>query len=101
MILYQGNTYNIPCSLTIKGVAITDDNVKKVEFAIGNVIKTYPDTMSYENGKFIIPLTQEDTFSLEGQVNCQIRVMFNDGSVKCGELSNVIVNNSVSKVVLS
>lgn len=100
MILYQGNTYRIPLRLTVKGTPITDTKVKKVEFAIGEVIKTYPDQITYENDKFFVFLSQEDTFSLEGQENCQIRVMFIDGTVKCADVETAIIKRSVSKEVL-
>ena len=97
MIIYQGNTYKLPFKLTINGQTITAEDVKKVEFSIGELRKAG----TFENGYAVFELTQEDTFSLLPQDSTyQIRVCFNDGSVKNTGDIQVTVKESKSKDVL-
>lgn len=102
MIIYQGNTYKLPFELKIKGQPIVADDVKMVEFAFGGVIKTYPEQATYKDGVFTVPLTQEETFSFDDKEKqkYQVRVYFNDGSVKGTTPKAFDVQPSVSKAVL-
>lgn len=101
MVIYQGNTYKLPIKLKISGKSIVADDVKKVEFAFGDVIKTYPEQATFKDETFIVPLTQEDTFSLDETEKAfyQVRVYFNDTSVKCTVPKKIEVKSSVSKAV--
>lgn len=101
MVIYQGNTYKLPIKLSINGKIIAAEDVKKVEFAIGEVVKTYPDQATHNGENFICPLTQEDTFSLKkGKTDFQVRVQFSDESVKCTGTRAVTVCEAISKAVL-
>lgn len=102
MIIYQGNTYNLPIKLKFGGKTVVADDVKKVEFAFGGIIKTYPEQATFNDEVFTVPLTQEDTFSFDEKEKqyYQVRVYFNDGSVKGSTPKVFEVQPSVSKAVL-
>lgn len=100
-LVYQGNTYNIPIKLKINGEVISETDIKTVEFTFGKIRKVYPDEVQFKDGCFIVPLTQEDTFSLsEGADKYQTRVMFNDKNVKCTGTGSMTVRASLSREVL-
>ena len=102
--IVQGNTEKPAIKLSIQGRRIAASDVKKVEFAIGSedLIVTYPeDGVTYESEAFHVPLTQEDTLSLpKGKGEYKVRVYFNDGTVKSTPRLPMVVDASISKVVL-
>ena len=106
LTITQGNTENIPFKLRYNGQPITASDVKKVEFAFcsGEVTKTYPsEDVEYDTelDSFRVRLSQEDTFKLSlCATKYQIRICFNDGTVKSTFESLMVVNPSISKVVL-
>jgi hypothetical protein len=102
IVFNQGNTYNLPIRLKFKGTTLSSDNVKKVEFAFGKITKTYPKEVTFEEDAFIIPFTQEETFSFNKKedLKYQARVMFLDNSVKSTPLYPISINESISKEVL-
>lgn len=105
MLLMQGNTYNLPITLKLDKEALNSENVKVVEVTFdtgGHIVrKTYPDEMTFENGVFVMPLSQSDTLALQGKCRYQVRVLFHDGSVKSSEIEFGTVKNCISKVVLA
>lgn len=103
LIITQGNTENPVFRLKYNGQPITASDVKKVEFAFGSVIKTYPESVEYdaELGAFRARLEQEDTFKISSsEMSYQIRMYFNDKNVKATAIFPMLVNSSISKVVL-
>lgn len=112
MIIYQGNSYELPIILKINGAKITADDVEKVEFSFGQrerdktyteiLNKTYPDIATNDGEKFILPLTQDDTLLLphKAETYFQARICFKDGSVKTTGHRAVNVMPSISKAVL-
>lgn len=101
MNLMQGNTYRLPIKLKMRGEYLTASDVSRVEFTFGKVVKYFPEEVTFEDDRFIIPLSQEDTFSLGGQIKYQTRVLFADGDVKSSDVCSGIVSVSISKEVLS
>ena len=104
MLLAQGNTYQLPVRVRLDGELVTPENAAVVEVAFDSngakVLKTYPDGVNFENDRFILPLSQADTFALQGKLRYQIRVLFMDGSVKSSEIITGAVKDSISKAVL-
>ena len=102
MIIRQGNTYQLPVKLSMRGKVIKDTDVKTVEFVFGSIRKCYPEEVSFENDLFLVFLSQEETFSLSAKASCiyQVRVLFADGSVKGSDPIEVNVGVSASKEVL-
>ena len=103
LIFNQGNTYNLPIRLKLNGTTLYPSDVKRVEFAFGNIIKMYPEDVEFSEDAFIIPFTQEETFSFNTKENLkyQARVMFLDDSVKSTSPYPISINESISKEVLT
>lgn len=85
----------------MRGQVLTPDNVSRIEFTFGKIVKHYPEEVVYEDDRFILPLSQEDTFKLGGLMKYQARIQFKDGSVKGTPVCKGMVYISVSKEVLS
>ena len=100
MNLMQGNTYRLPIKLKMCGRYLSADEVLRVEFTIGEVVKHFPEEVTYEDGRFILPLSQEETFSLGGMTRYQVRALFFDGSVKSSQVLVTNVKRSISEEVL-
>ena len=99
----QGNTYQLQVTLSAKTGLLDVSLISSVEFMIGSVRKLYPNDCTYDETKgcFYIPLTQEDTFSLQNEITgVQARVKFLGGSVKGSKISHQKVLPSISKAVL-
>ena len=101
-MIYQGCTYKLPVGIKIAGQAVIDLDVKAIEFSFGEIKKKYPEDATFDGEKFIISLTQEDTFKLsaEGPTPCQVRVKFTDDSVKPSKIRALAIGASISKEVL-
>lgn len=104
MLLAQGNTYRLPINIKIDNEQLTPENAKAVEVAFdcggSKIIKNFPDEIVFEDGAFVLPLSQEDTFALNGRCRYQIRVLLFDGNVVGTDIMNGNVSESISKVVL-
>ena len=98
----QGDAYSLPVTVTLDGTSLDISDVEKVEFMFGTTRKMYPDTVTYSDGKFNLPLTQEETFALaRGNILVDIRVKFVGGNVQ-GILKPISISiaDAVSKEVL-
>ena len=97
-MLRRGNTY----SLSFKLGNVEIDDVEKAEFTIGTIKKVYPTNVEYEDGKFIVELSQQDTFSLKTviPVPIQARVKFTDGHVSATDIKRYKVDVSLSEDIL-
>lgn len=66
-IIKQGDAYPIPAKLFLNKEQITSDYIDliaKVEFMLDERIrKVYPDDVPFADDAFLIPLTQEESFS--------------------------------------
>ena len=102
MKIMQGDSYGVPFTIKIGDVLITDSNCADVELTIANVSKTYKSgDVKYINGKWYLPLTQEETFAFSGYaVSAQVRVKLNNGDVRGTAVPMIDLEGSISKVVL-
>lgn len=67
MEIRQGDAFTLAVTLTDEtGTALTPDDVSKVEISIGNVTKQYPDEVTYDDGAFLMPITETDSHSMRG-----------------------------------
>lgn len=102
--IMQGDEYPLNITLlSLDGQAITPNNVTSVEFMVGDIRKTWPETATFDDAtlKFKIPLTQKNTFALrKGYINVQARAVFQDGSVVGGESEPGAIMFSRSRSVL-
>ena len=86
VVIKQGDAYGIPLEIKLNGTALAATDVETVEVYVGDSIrKLYPDEITYNEtlGSFIVPVTQEETFTLpEGEtVRVDVRVQFPGGMV--------------------
>lgn len=101
--MMQGDSYPLPVEIKkADGTVITDADVANVEICIGRMIKnTKNGEVTYSNGYFQFPLTQEETFKLAAApVKVQVRVVWPDGSIEGAVLGTLHVLESTSKEVL-
>ena len=81
MALLQGNTYEIPIQIKdSNGEIVTPNDVNRVQFIFGDLEKFYEDggvvTFDNETNCFVIPLTEEETFAMSGNIKWQVRVLY-------------------------
>lgn len=101
--MMQGDQYRLPIE-----VKTTEGNAKPstfddLEIFVGSVRKTLgKGEVSYndENETFLVPLTQQETFRLRGDVEVQLRCKFPDGDVVGISAGIVNFEKSTSRVVL-
>lgn len=69
MKIMQGDSYPIPVEVTQDGLVVTPDMVSEVEITIGDAVrKTYTSGgVFFEENMWYFLLTQEETFTLEGE----------------------------------
>ena len=100
--MMQGDSYHIP--ITIKrsdGSLVSDKDVLDVEVVLGNLTKKASSgQLHYEEGQWLFPLTQEETFGFATVVNAQMRIKWPNGEVEGCNLGKINVSYSRSKEVL-
>ena len=104
LIIMQGDQYAIPLIGMQNGKPLDMDTVDEFEFVVGKLRKLYPgEVMLDEDGRFLFPLTQQETFAVQrSSQHVQIRVKFKgDPPVVVGvNVGDIYVADSISKVVL-
>lgn len=100
----QGDQYALVFRGTQDGAALDTDGVEEIEFVVGPMRKCWPQEVTRDaEGRFLFPLTQEETFRLEGsQQRIQVRVKFYGSTpVVIGTAAQgVWITEAMSKVVL-
>ena len=103
MALKQGNTYELICNLKDK---INIEDVAKAIFQFNDIEKVYTTEIGetsevrYEDGKFIIPLSQEETLSLKKSVEYEMAIKFTDGTRKGSEVKTTNSLYTIIKKVI-
>ena len=64
----QGDQYHISMAIKFNGETVDISKVEKVEITLHNKTKLYPEEITYSDGVFLYPVTQEETFST---ANCR------------------------------
>lgn len=104
MKIMQGDQYAIVFTGTRDGAPLDLGQIELIEFTVGKLRKVYPgEVTTDEDGNFLFPLTQEETFGFKNaQQSVQIRVKFAgaDPVVIGTSIEGVRVSDSISKVVL-
>ena len=106
MIILQGNTYLLPIQVgDCNDNVITADRVTKGQFIFGKYEKFYGEEgevqWSDELQSFLFPLTEQETFELNGVIKYQARLLLNDGSVSGSVPENYYVYESITKNIIS
>ena len=105
MSLKRGDTYNLQIKIKIDDAYLGEDGVDTIEFMFDDIRKVYSDTsldgVTFDTDHFIVPFTQEETFSLQDkQARYQARVKFDTGEVKGSPIKKCNVYDSISREVL-
>ena len=96
----QGDAYNLEISITNRGEALDVETVEKVEVTLLNLTRSYPEEVTYSDGKFHFPVTQTETFKLPPACPMQVRVKFKGGDVIGSPAQTVNVAAALSRAVL-
>jgi len=100
--MVQGDKYSLGVEIKTKnGTLITDQNIEKVRIKLGNVEDGYPEgtvVYSSDDGKWKLPLTQEQTFAMD-HVRLQVRIIFENGDIFNSEPQVVTVREAIIKEV--
>lgn len=98
--MVQGDSYSIDVDIKSAGAALSIDSIDKVEITLLNLIKTYPGTVTYSDGKFHFPLTQQETLNLPTLCPMQVRVKFITGDVIGSDIQHIDVLRVLSRTVM-
>jgi len=100
--IMQGDSYGIPVTVRRDDGQLVDEYcAEAVEIIIGSIRKVYPGQITFSDGKWIFPLTQEESMQLSAQKQtAQIRVRFTSGDVVGAKSGIVFVDCSKSGEVL-
>lgn len=101
--MMQGDSYNLGFTvLNNAKSAVTPDDIQDMEITIGHIRKTFRNSqLTYENGKWLFPLTQKETFELWPKaIKAQIRILWADGIIEGKPIYGVRIHESLSKEVL-
>ena len=98
--MVQGDSYNLSVTIKNKGQPLDVASVEKVEISLLYLQKSYPGEIGYEDGNFLFPLTQQETFRLPKLCKMQVRVKFKSGDVIGSEIKQIDVAHALSKAVL-
>lgn len=106
MALLQGSTYKLPIKISgANGVVIADTMVQSGVFQIGGIEKRYGEGGEVwydgEQGCWILPLSERDTFALMGVVEWQARFVMNNGEVAGTRPKMQDVYDSINKTELT
>ena len=108
LTIKQGDACSLPAVVELNGVAMNEEDlelVEEIEFTFGEmgIRKLYPKEVSFLDGKFMIPLTQEDTFQFEeGLLETDVRIQFLQSGNVIGTTAypRLRVVDSFSEVIL-
>ena len=103
--IMQGDEYDVDLGVKcLDGEQLSGDDVSKLEVCIGELSYIYPASMRYddETGRFVLHLTQEDTFSMiPGTYTMQMRIKsLQKDVIGKWDLRQVRIIKSRSKVIL-
>ena len=84
------------------GNPITPEDIREVEITMGPLRKTYgADQLRFENGLWLVPLSQQETFALPGgQLRAQVRLCWTNGVVEGAALPGISLAESISREVI-
>lgn len=99
MAILQGSSYRLPIRITdSEGRIISASMVEDASFVFGELRKGLED-VSFAGENWIVPLTQEETFALDGVVEWQARFRLVDGEVVGTIPKSEYIYNSIDKAV--
>ena len=99
--LMQGDQCYISFRIKKNGSTLVIPEVEKIQFTIGDLIKYYGDEgeVIFDNntGLFYFPLSEKESFELQGPQFVQVRIKFTNGDIKGKKYGNVNVQYAYKK----
>lgn len=96
--IVKGEAYRVAFTLKDNGTPITPEMVQGVRIALGNQIATYPTgslTYSAEDGEWLFPMTQKNSYSFMGcEVDYQAQVKI-DGEIFSAKKRKIVVEETM------
>ena len=97
----QGDRYSVLFVLRAQdGTLITDQMVKTVVLNLGNMSRQYPGDVTYEDGKWLFPMSQKQSFAMKGAVEPQARIEFTDGTIFGGAGRKIPVVSALNRGII-
>lgn len=72
--MIQGDQYLLPIEIVFGETTITPDNCEGVMLSVGGVTKKYPGEITFSEGEWLYPLTQQQTLGCHGLLTVQVSV---------------------------
>ena len=69
LTILQGDALSVPISIKLNGIEVTTADIQAVKVTMGGIEKRYPGEITYDSGRFLFPLTQEETLAMTPGVN--------------------------------
>ena len=105
--IMQGDDYSISFTITDESDNLINlEEVERIQFVVGNLIKYYNSdgsgevTYLQEEGIFSFPITQEESFNMAGEQECQIRIKFTSGRIVGKIIGELDIQLSNAKEIL-
>lgn len=98
--MVQGDAYSIDVNISLQGKPVDISDIELVEITLINRAKVYPGEVTYSDGAFHYPVTQEETMNFPPLCSMQVRVKFTSGDVIGSDVQKIDVQRVLSKVVL-
>lgn len=101
-IIMQGDQYLLPVTIKYNGDNIDISKVSIIQLMIGNLIKYYKSdgigeiTYNEDKKEFYFPLSQEETFAMEGPQEAEIRIKFENEEIRGNNIG--VISLGYSKI---
>lgn len=97
----QGDQYLLPIEIEVDDKPINIEDFKQIQFKVGNLLKYWnhdqDSEVIYIDGKFLFPLSQQETFNFRGQQEIQIRLQDYQNNIVGKRYGSIDVMNSLTK----
>ena len=93
--MQQGDQYTIPITVTLGSVPVTDQNVVGLKVQFGDVVKEWPGDITYDDGSFLYPITQEETMALGGVAPFQVQINTDNTTILTSDVGTLEVGRSL------
>jgi len=94
-VIKQGDQYYLPFFIKDHGVEVTPDNSDDIRIKVGKIVKTLSSgDLVFINGRFLFPITQEQSLSWKGDVRCQAQRKIGD-DVRGTDVYSICVQPSI------
>lgn len=100
--IYQGDAGYIILQICVGNNPIDMKGIELIEFTIGNLSKTWPMKVEYreDEQKFYFPVTQEETFGMDGWVEYQARIKYSTQQVTGTPTNRMNINDTLSRNII-